>query len=222
MNYTFFGPIFPFDETFDRMDARDDIDFWGITAHKEIDPNPFPGATGVLPRAHPVALDRGAQADVHLDRVRAVLAEHADDHVATRTRSCQHESKFTQHFARARASASTVAFDPDRYPSDHPVFESAVLMLDDRCPLLKRRIFFHEPTYLDRNAILGKRVMEEVATTGYPHRPDLAQRRPLRGAAHALHQHVACCRCIPDVDTGQPARPAAADLRCSPTSSTRT
>ena len=41
-------------------------------------------------------------------------------------------------------------------------------MLDDRCPILKRRIFFHEPTYLDRNAILGKRVMETDRQTDYP------------------------------------------------------
>lgn len=47
MNYTFFGPIFPFSEMFDAMDARQ-CDFWGISGHREIIPNPYTGK-GSLP-----------------------------------------------------------------------------------------------------------------------------------------------------------------------------
>lgn len=38
-NQTVFGPIYPFEETFDIMDSRD-LDFWGMTRHRgmEIDP----------------------------------------------------------------------------------------------------------------------------------------------------------------------------------------
>src|SRR6476469_1939839 len=32
MNYTFFGPIFPFEPMFERMEALD-VDFWGVSSH---------------------------------------------------------------------------------------------------------------------------------------------------------------------------------------------
>jgi lipopolysaccharide biosynthesis protein len=47
-NHTFYGPIYPFEEMFGAMDSRE-CGFWGITAHKELVPNPFTG-TGTLPR----------------------------------------------------------------------------------------------------------------------------------------------------------------------------
>ena len=100
-----------------------------------------------------------------------------------------------------------VAFDPDRYPSIHPVFEDAVLMLEDRCPILKRRIFFHEPTYLERNAILGKRVMERVADTDYP--IDLIWQNVVRSAEpRTLYTNMSMLSIIPDVDTGYRPDPA--------------
>ena len=150
------------------MDARRDVDFWGVTAHKEIDPNPFAGTAGVLPahiQSHWIAVRKPMFTSIEFARYweNMPMITSYDESIL------QHESQFTQHFAE-RGFRYTVAFDPDRYPSIHPVFESAVLMLDDRCPILKRRMFFHEPTYLDRNAILGKRVMEKIATTGLPRR----------------------------------------------------
>lgn len=36
MNYTIFGPLYPFDEMFDKMNKMD-VDFWGITKHHKVD-----------------------------------------------------------------------------------------------------------------------------------------------------------------------------------------
>lgn len=36
MNYTIFGPIYPFFEMFEKMNKKD-LDFWGITKHHEVD-----------------------------------------------------------------------------------------------------------------------------------------------------------------------------------------
>jgi rhamnosyltransferase len=199
MNYTFFGPIYPFEETFSQMDVRRDVDFWGVTAHKEVDPNPFEGATGVLPahiQSHWIAVRKQMFTSIEFLQYwqNMPMITSYDQSIL------QHESKFTKHFAE-RGFRYTVVFDPDRYPSIHPVFESAVLMLDDRCPLLKRRIFFHEPTYLDRNAILGKRVMEKIATTGYP--TDLIWRNVVRSAEpRTLYTNMSMVSVIPDVDSG--------------------
>jgi len=38
-NHTFFGPIFPFDEMFEAME-KSDCDFWGISDHREVRPEP--------------------------------------------------------------------------------------------------------------------------------------------------------------------------------------
>ena len=43
----YYGPVFPFDEMFQAMDARE-CDFWGITAHKTLEFNPFGGEGGCL------------------------------------------------------------------------------------------------------------------------------------------------------------------------------
>lgn len=47
VNDTCFGPLFPFSELFGEM-AKRDCDFWGVTAHQEMTPNPLTGK-GVLP-----------------------------------------------------------------------------------------------------------------------------------------------------------------------------
>ncbi|EEX73085.1 hypothetical protein GCWU000323_02899 [Leptotrichia hofstadii F0254] len=36
MNYTIFGPLYPFSEMFESMNKKD-LDFWGITKHHEVD-----------------------------------------------------------------------------------------------------------------------------------------------------------------------------------------
>lgn len=199
MNYTFFGPIYPFAETFEAMDARDDLDFWGITAHEAVDPNPFPETSGVLPlhiQSHWIAVRKTMFTSIEFawywDRM-PMVTSYTDSIL-------QHESRFTQHFAD-RGFRYAITFGPDRYPTIHPVFESAVLMLDDRCPILKRRMFFHEPTYLERNAILGRRVMEKVATTDYP--VDLIWRNVVRSAEpRTLYTNMSMLSVIPDIDTG--------------------
>ena len=39
-NYTFFGPLYPFSEMFDKMDGMD-LDFWGITRHYKVENDPY-------------------------------------------------------------------------------------------------------------------------------------------------------------------------------------
>jgi rhamnosyltransferase len=205
MNYTFFGPIYPFAETFEVMDARDDLDFWGLTAHKSIDPNPFPDTHGILPlhiQSHWIAVRKTMFTSIEFawywDKM-PMVKSYTDSIL-------QHESKFTQHFAD-RGFRYAVTFDPDRYPTKHPTFESVIMTLEDRCPILKRRIFFHEPTYLERNAILGKRVMEHIATTDYP--ADLIWRNVVRSAEpRTLYTNMSMLSVIPDVDTGYRPDPA--------------
>ena len=41
MNYTIMGPVFPFGEMFNAMDARPELDFWGITKHHKVPFDPY-------------------------------------------------------------------------------------------------------------------------------------------------------------------------------------
>ena len=42
VNHTCYGPVFPFSELFEEMEGRD-CDFWGVSAHAEMTPNPLTG-----------------------------------------------------------------------------------------------------------------------------------------------------------------------------------
>ena len=47
VNYTSYGPVYPLSELFGEMESRD-CDFWGVSAHAEMTPNPLTGV-GTLP-----------------------------------------------------------------------------------------------------------------------------------------------------------------------------
>src|SRR5690606_8559868 len=79
-----------------------------------------------------------------------------------------HESRFTQHFA-GEGFRSAVALPHQDYPSTlHAAFEAAHTLLEQGCPVLKRRPFFHDPLYLDREAIIGRWLIDVAARGGYP------------------------------------------------------
>ena len=204
MNYTFFAPIFPFAETFDVMDARDDIDFWGLTAHKEIDPNPIPGTVGALPfhiQSHWIAVRKSMFSSTDFAWYWTNMPE-----ITTYQEAIfEHEFKFTTYFSK-RGFRYVVTTDPDRYPSKHPAFDDVVLTLEDRCPILKRRTFFQDPIYLERNAIIGRRVMEQVARSDYP--ADLIWRNIVRSSEpRSLYTNMSMLTVIPDIDTGERPNP---------------
>lgn len=163
LNYTFFGPIGSFEPMFAEMAGRD-LDFWGITAHGEYSPNPLTGH-GVMPE----------HLQSHWIAVRAPLLGHPDFRaywdtmppITSYNDSIQfHESRFTKHFADL-GYRWAAAFPVADYPSPHPIFDNAELILQAGVPIVKRRTFFHDPLYLDRHAILGGRLLEIVAERGY-------------------------------------------------------
>jgi lipopolysaccharide biosynthesis protein len=149
LNYTFYGPIFPFSEMFDEMESRD-VHFWGITAFKGPVPNEFTGS-GVIPfhiQSHFIAVRR-QMFDTFEFRDYWEKMPKIESYVDS---ILKHESKFTEHFAKMGFRYSLYS-DPKKYEATHPVFDTLDLMLADRCPILKRRPFFHEPEYLSNNNV---------------------------------------------------------------------
>lgn len=162
-NYTFFAPIHPWADLFERTDKWD-TDFWGITEHDEVRPHPF------LPK---LVMPRHIQS--HWIAVRASLSTTKDwrtywedmPPIESYNDSIQwHESRFTGYF-NALGYRHEVAYNVDDYPSANPVFDNANLLLQDGCPILKRRNLFHNPLHLDRFAIIGADMLEQARLAGY-------------------------------------------------------
>lgn len=162
-NYTFFAPIHPWASLFERTDKWD-TDFWGITEHDEVRPHPF------LPK---LVMPRHIQS--HWIAVRASLSTTKDwrtywedmPPIESYNDSIQwHESRFTGYF-NALGYRHEVAYNVDDYPSANPVFDNANLLLQDGCPILKRRNLFHNPLHLDRFAIIGADMLEQARLAGY-------------------------------------------------------
>lgn len=162
LNHTFYGPIFPFSEMFHEMEGRT-CDFWGITAHKEMVPNPFTN-TGVLPRhlnSHFIAV-RKPMLHSHDFVLYWKSMPMIDSYVDS---VLKHESRFTDHFI-SKGYKCGVYDDDTFYPSAYPCFINVDLALQRRCPILKRRIFFHDSIFLEQNAIdlpRALRVMRETS-----------------------------------------------------------
>ena len=162
-NYTFFAPIHPWAGLFERTDKWD-TDFWGITEHDEVRPHPF------LPK---LVMPRHIQS--HWIAVRSSLSTTKDwrtywedmPPIESYNDSIQwHESRFTGYF-NALGYRHEVAYNVDDYPSANPVFDNASLLLQDGCPILKRRNLFHNPLHLDRFAIIGADMLEQARAAGY-------------------------------------------------------
>jgi hypothetical protein len=162
-NYTFFAPIHPWAGLFERTDKWD-TDFWGITEHDEVRPHPF------LPK---LVMPRHIQS--HWIAVRSSLSTTKDwrtywedmPPIESYNDSIQwHESRFTGYF-NALGYRHEVAYNVDDYPSANPVFDNASLLLQDGCPILKRRNLFHNPLHLDRFAIIGADMLEQALAAGY-------------------------------------------------------
>ncbi len=158
LNYTFFGPIFPFSELFSSMENRH-CDFWGISAHKEVEPNPV-FDNKKLPlhiQSHFIAVRRNMFTskafEDYWDNMPMIQSYY--DSIL------KHESRFTEHFHQ-QGFTYEVYLDPQDYSSDYALFESVELAMKNRSPILKKRIFVHDPIYLEQKAIFPRRAMEYI------------------------------------------------------------
>lgn len=144
-NSTIMGPIYPFKEMFDEMSQRD-VDFWGINWFHKVEGDPF----GTTPDGY---IPQHIQSHFHAYRRSFVSSEAFQSYwdnlppIATYTESVgQHEAPFTKRF-------EDLGFKSDVYidTSDlsntyyYPLlFCPKQLIKERRCPIFKRRSFFHD------------------------------------------------------------------------------
>jgi rhamnosyltransferase len=203
LNYTFFAPIFPLSEMFDAMDALE-CDFWGITAHKECRPNPLTGGE-VLPlhiQSHFIAV---RQPMLNSDAFWSYW--HQMPAIRSYTDSIQHhEMRFTEHFAE-HGFAYRVYMDPDSFTTVHPLCLEVDSIMERRCPILKRRPFFHDPLYMATEAINLRRALDLVAERS-TYDIGLIERNVLRTSElRTLYTNLELLDIFPDVrcDSAAPA-----------------
>lgn len=170
MNYTWYGPVGSFGPLFAEMNVAE-VDFWGMTEHAAVTPHPYT-LRGTMPahvQSHWIAVRRRMFVSDEWSRYWSdmpMINSYAESIM-------QHESKFTSHFVEL-GFVKGVAYPLGDYDSDHPAFDDAQQLLADGCPVLKRRPFFHDPLYLDRHAIIGRRLIDAAGEAGYPIRLILA------------------------------------------------
>lgn len=158
LNYTFFAPIFPFSEMFDSMD-KPCIDFWGVSAHNKVSPNPFTGI-GNLPfhiQSHFIAVRNKMLCSESFYKYwsEMPMINSYEDSIL------KHEGRFTQYFSDL-GFQSAVYLEPEEYNTDHPIFSEIDLTVERRSPILKRRPFFHDPVFLESEAIDVRRAFDLV------------------------------------------------------------
>ncbi|WP_240663738.1 rhamnan synthesis F family protein [Microbacterium enclense] len=163
-NDTWFGPVRPFGAVFERMDALE-IDFWGMTDHSAEDWHMFTGSAGVPHHLQSfwIAVRRSMFTSERWARCWRDLPEMP----GYRDAVLKHETVFTSVF-RDAGFVDEVAFRSEDYGSANASLLAPVALMGDGCPLLKRRVFFHSPPFLDRHAVIGRWALEAAAAGGYP------------------------------------------------------
>ncbi len=157
-NFTFFAPIGSFDALF-AWEADQSVDFWGVSAHKEMVPNPFNG-TDILPyhiQSHWITVR------ARLLRDPAFLAywrnlppiKSYEDSVVF------HESQFTRHFAELGFKYA-LFLDDSKFDSTYPAFNMVDAAVADGLPLVKRRLFYHLPYHLDQYDVNVRATLEHI------------------------------------------------------------
>ena len=169
-NGTNFGPVetvpgrgASFDAVFERMSSRD-VDVWGMTEHGELTPNPytFRGSLPAHLQSNWLAVRaRVLQSDAWAEYWESMPPiESYDDSVR------HHEARFTTHFTEAGFRAEAV-FPAAQFGVPNASIERPLDLLRAGCPIVKRRLFFHDPVELDHRAVDAPEVARALADGGF-------------------------------------------------------
>ncbi len=163
MNHTFYGPIGSFDPLFARMNASE-LDFWGVTDHG---PTPSQFLAGKTYPAHIQSHWIAVRRRLFLSEPWRAYWDGLPPIRSYQDSVSRHEARFTEHFER-NGFRYEVAYPHKDFGNLHPALISAYDLIEAGCPVLKRRVFFHDPLYLDKEVIIGRWITEAAGRAGYP------------------------------------------------------
>lgn len=142
-NYTFYGPIYPFAEMFGVMENKE-VDFWGITKHHKVDPDPFHQISyGYIPehiQSHFLVLRKSLFMSYQYRDYIFNLGN-----IKSYTDSiCKYEAVFTKYFADMgfKWDVYCDSSEMEGYAYNPIMFYAKTMLEEKRCPILKRRSFF--------------------------------------------------------------------------------
>ncbi len=154
MNFTFYGPLYPFSEMFKEMD-RKDLDFWGLTKHYKIPFDPY-GTTGLnyIPehiQSSFICIRKPMLKSLEFQKYWDDMGPINDYKDAVG----KHEAIFTKKFIDCGFKCDTYVKTDDleeytRYPL---MFEAKEMIQHRQCPIFKKKMFTNEYyEYLDASA----------------------------------------------------------------------
>lgn len=197
LNTTFYAPLHDLADLFERM-SDPGIDLWGITSHPEVRPNPI--TQGPVMHRHLQtywlgirrALFTAPDWDAYWESM-PPIERYLD--------AVQHnEVRFT-HYFESRGFRTAVAFPTEHLGVENATMEAPDVLLDMGCPIVKRRLFFHDPVHFEQHALVGRDVRTRMERLGFP--MELVwedanhQARP-----RYLHANMSMLDILPEVDTG--------------------
>jgi lipopolysaccharide biosynthesis protein len=195
VNYTCYGPVYPFSELFEEMESRD-CDFWGVSAHAEMTPNPLTGV-GTIPyhlNANFIAVRAGMLGSLSFRQYWDTIGVPSSYVEAIMS----HEARFTEHFTKLGYKASCY-LNKRSYGSHYPAMLDLDETLIDRNPLVKRRAFFHDPRFFERYGGDLPRALSILSKTS-DYAPELIWRNAVRQAElRTLNTNAALTSVLPDV-----------------------
>lgn len=142
MNFTLFGPLYPFSEMFKEMDSRD-VDFWGITKHHGIDRDPFGTSDDGVIWPH----IQSSFICIRKSLIKEVpFQEYWNNMPMIYTyyeAIGKHEAKFTHLFEQLGYKSDVYINTDDLIEfTDYPLMlEPKTLVKEKRCPVIKRKAF---------------------------------------------------------------------------------
>lgn len=198
MNYTLAGPVTPLRALFDKMDARPELDFWGLTRHYAMRSRRFKTEYGEVPehiQSHFIAV-RGRllhSQDFWSYWETMPLPQSYEQSVAG------HEARFTRHFADLGYRWDTAAETDDlKALFVNPIMACPRELLARRgCAFFKRRSFFtpYEDELRRTDGTAAAELYDWLKTeTDYPVDDlirSLLRTQPLAPMAQNLHWNAA-------------------------------
>ena len=166
MNMTCYGPIFPLNEIFDWAESQD-VSFWGVSDHDE---------HRWVTDKHSVLIPRHLQSNFIVARKKMFdtpeFRAYWDKMPLPRSYEetiFNHEATFTTYFA-SKGHRFSAYVNIDNYGTSYPSFHEVLdTIKNSRSPFVKRRLFFHDPLFIEKNAIRVNKVIPLIKSiTDYP------------------------------------------------------
>lgn len=161
-NSTVFGPIYPFEEMFGKMSENDDLDFWGISFHPDMESSSTCNPYGYIPEHVQHYFVVWRKRFTKAPELKKYWEELPPIRNYAETVGL-HETVFTKYFQDLGFRWTTyVRYVLEEESSNYLLLYEPLKALEKyRCPVIKRKLFFLEDKYVTSNSI-GERVRDTL------------------------------------------------------------